>query len=118
MASIVCRFESCPRYQVKRPSEDTPRAVFIGFGNTFGNEPGGSRGARRTRRLVVLLGIVVLDKAASLSVYGTLQIGRGDLVVRVLGSSAPTPGKTIRAVAAADRLHFFATSGTRLRSTP
>ncbi len=51
-------------------------------------------------------------------VYGPLQIGRGDLVVRVLGSSAPTPGKTIRAVAAADRLHFFATSGTRLRSTP
>jgi sn-glycerol 3-phosphate transport system ATP-binding protein len=51
-------------------------------------------------------------------VYGTAQIGRGDLVVRVLGASAPTPGKTIRAVAAADRLHLFATSGTRLRSTP
>ncbi len=51
-------------------------------------------------------------------VYGTPQIGRGDLVVRVLGASAPTPGKTIRAVAAADRLHLFAASGTRLRSTP
>ncbi len=25
------------RYQVKRPSEDTPGAVFIGFANTPGN---------------------------------------------------------------------------------
>jgi sn-glycerol 3-phosphate transport system ATP-binding protein len=48
-------------------------------------------------------------------VYGTPEIGRGDLVVRVLGASAPTPGKTVRAVAAADRLHLFATSGARLR---
>ena len=47
-------------------------------------------------------------------VYGTLETGRGDLVVRVSGALAPTPGETIRAVAAADRLHFFATSGTRI----
>jgi sn-glycerol 3-phosphate transport system ATP-binding protein len=51
-------------------------------------------------------------------VYGTPEIGHGDLVVRVLGASAPTPGKTVRAVAAADRLHLFATSGTRLHSVP
>jgi sn-glycerol 3-phosphate transport system ATP-binding protein len=50
-------------------------------------------------------------------VYGTPEVGRGDLVVRVFGASAPTPGKTVRAVAAADRLHLFATSGTRLRWT-
>jgi sn-glycerol 3-phosphate transport system ATP-binding protein len=47
-------------------------------------------------------------------VYGTPEIGRGDLVVRVLGASAPTPGKTVRAVAAADHLHLFAPSGMRL----
>jgi sn-glycerol 3-phosphate transport system ATP-binding protein len=51
-------------------------------------------------------------------VYGTPQTGRGDLVVRVLGAAAPTPGNTVRAVAAADRLHLFAASGTRLRSPP
>jgi sn-glycerol 3-phosphate transport system ATP-binding protein len=51
-------------------------------------------------------------------VYGTPEIGRGDLVVRVLGAAAPTPGKTVRAVAAADRLHLFAMSGMRLRSSP
>jgi sn-glycerol 3-phosphate transport system ATP-binding protein len=51
-------------------------------------------------------------------VYGTPQIGRGDLVVRVLGASAPTPGTTIRAVATADRLHLFAASGARLQSSP
>src|SRR5262249_12688328 len=32
-------------------------------------------------------------------IYGTPEIGRGDLVVRVSGASAPTPGKTLRAVA-------------------
>src|SRR6266849_7028756 len=51
-------------------------------------------------------------------VYGTPDAGRGDIVVRVSGLSAPAPGQTVRAVAAADRLHLFATSGTRLRSTP
>ena len=51
-------------------------------------------------------------------VYGAPEIGRGDLVVRVLGASAPTPGKTLRAVAAADRLHLFSASGTRLHATP
>ena len=51
-------------------------------------------------------------------VYGTPQTGRGDLVVRVLGAAAPAPGNTVRAVAAADRLHLFATSGTRLPSSP
>jgi len=49
-------------------------------------------------------------------VYGTPEIGRGDVVVRVLGASAALPGKTIRTVAAADRLHLFAPTGTRLRS--
>jgi len=48
-------------------------------------------------------------------VYGTPEIGRGELVIRVLGPSAPTPGKTACAVAAADRLHLFGLSGARLR---
>ena len=51
-------------------------------------------------------------------VYGTPEIGRGDLVIRVSGTTAPTPGKTVCAVAPADRLHLFASSGTRLHSTP
>ena len=51
-------------------------------------------------------------------VYGTPEIGRGDLVIRVSGATAPTPGKTVCAVAPADRLHLFAPSGTRLQSTP
>jgi sn-glycerol 3-phosphate transport system ATP-binding protein len=51
-------------------------------------------------------------------VYGTPETGRGDIVVRVSGRSAPAPGTIVRAVAAADRLHLFSSAGRRLVAAP
>jgi sn-glycerol 3-phosphate transport system ATP-binding protein len=47
-------------------------------------------------------------------VYGTPGAGRGDVIVRVPGTSAPALGERVRAVAPHDRLHLFSTEGRRL----
>ena len=47
-------------------------------------------------------------------VYGAPAVGRGEVIVRVPGTIAPTLGERVRAVAPPDRLHFFSTAGRRL----
>jgi sn-glycerol 3-phosphate transport system ATP-binding protein len=47
-------------------------------------------------------------------VYGAPSVGRGEMIVRVPGTSAPAIGEQVRAVAAPDRLHLFSPAGGRL----
>ena len=47
-------------------------------------------------------------------VYGSPAVGRGEIIVRVPGTSAPALGERVRAVAAPDRLHVFSTAGRRV----
>ena len=47
-------------------------------------------------------------------VYGTPAVGRGEVIVRVPGTSAPAPGERIRALAPPESLHLFSTAGRRL----
>ena len=47
-------------------------------------------------------------------VYGAPAVGRGDVIVRVPGTTAPALGERVRAVAPPDRLHLFSTAGRRL----
>jgi sn-glycerol 3-phosphate transport system ATP-binding protein len=47
-------------------------------------------------------------------VYGAPAVGRGEVIVRVPGTTAPALGERVRAVAPPDRLHLFSTAGRRL----
>jgi sn-glycerol 3-phosphate transport system ATP-binding protein len=47
-------------------------------------------------------------------VYGAPAVGRGEVIVRVPGTTAPALGERVRAIAPPDRLHLFSTAGRRL----
>ncbi|MBV9428231.1 MAG: TOBE domain-containing protein, partial [Bradyrhizobiaceae bacterium] len=77
--------------------------------NLDGSHPGPPAG------LALDLAVTAVERVGPESfVYGAPALGRGEIIVRVPGTSAPALGERIRALAAPDRLHLFSIAGRRL----
>jgi sn-glycerol 3-phosphate transport system ATP-binding protein len=74
-----------------------------------GTQPGPSAG------LALDLAVTAVERVGpECFVYGAPAVGRGEVIVRVPGTTAPALGARVRAIVPPDRLHLFSTDGRRL----